>query len=128
MTAAVLSFTPAVEADDREALLAIVTELRALITLDRVEGASPVRNYFVMSPAGKREVAARLKPTGPTPEMYALIAYDFPFARFQFEMAATQITGDRASKPTAWRASCGRRFKTPPSGSPQPSPRWWPQV
>ena len=102
MTAAVLSFPPPstlkAETDDWAALLAIVTELHALITLDRAEGSSPTRIYFVIRPQGKREVAARLKPVEahPMPEMYALVAYDFPFALFQFEMAAAQISRDRA--------------------------------
>lgn len=100
MTAAVLSFPPAVNNDDREALIAVAAELHALITLDRVEGASPVRIYFVMNPLGKREVSARLTPADAarTPEIYALVAYDFPFALFQFEMAATQITRERAKE------------------------------
>ncbi len=101
MTAAIHKFTPATPApanDDREALLAAVSELHALITLDRVEGASPVRIYFVMSPQGKREVSARLTSAAPTPEMYALIAYDFPFALFQFEMAGGQTTPARAKE------------------------------
>ncbi|HWD67478.1 MAG TPA: hypothetical protein VG227_05900 [Caulobacteraceae bacterium] len=100
MSAAVLSFPPPVETDDREALIAIVTELHALITLDRAEGSSPTRIYFVIRPQGKREVAARLKPADahPTPEMYALIAYDFPFALFQFEMAGAQISRERAKE------------------------------
>jgi hypothetical protein len=100
VSAAVLSFPPAVETDDRAALLALVAELHALITLDRAEGASPTRIYFVIRPQGKREVAARLKTPDalPLPEMYALIAYDFPFALFQFEMAGTQITRPRAQE------------------------------
>lgn len=101
MTAAIHKFTPATPApanDDREALLAAVSELHALITLDRVEGASPVRIYFVMSPQGKREVSARLASAAPTPEMYALIAYDFSFALFQFEMAGGQTTPARAKE------------------------------
>jgi hypothetical protein len=100
VTATVLSFLPAVNNDDREALLAVAAELHALITLDRVEGTSPVRIYFVMSPPGKRKVSARLgaADAARTPEMYALVAYDFPFALFQFEMRGAQITPERAKE------------------------------
>jgi hypothetical protein len=100
VSAAVLSFPPAAETDDRAALLALVAELHALITLDRAEGSSPTRIYFVIRPQGKREVALRLKTPDvrPIPEMYALIAYDFPFALFQFEMAGSQIARPRAKE------------------------------
>jgi hypothetical protein len=100
MIAAVLSFPSAVNNDGREALMAVAAELHALITLDRVEGTSPVRIYFVMSPRGKREVSARLGPADAahTPEMYALVAYDFPFALFQFEMRGAQMRRERAKE------------------------------
>ena len=99
MSAAVLKFPTPLQTDDREALLAAATELHALITLDRAEGASPVRIYFVMSRLGKREVSARLDPADArTPEMYALVAYDFPFALVQFEMAGRPIARERAKE------------------------------
>lgn len=91
---------------DWESLVA-VTELHALICIDRVEGSSPVRVYFVMNPRGKREVAARLgrAEVARAPDAYALVAYDFPFALLQLKMAECRMAEARAREIVAYSAS-----------------------
>ena len=102
MSGQVLSFPSArgaSAADDGEALLAVVRELHALITIDPILGASPVRIYFVLNPRAVERIIAALRPADPAARAascFALIAYDFPFALHQFALTASPIPTERA--------------------------------
>jgi len=83
-----------------EDLLAAVVELHALVSIDPVMGASPVRIYFVFNPVAKQRIAACHDLEGgrraPLPAAYALVAYDLPFALHLVETSARQIGTERA--------------------------------
>jgi len=83
-----------------EDLLAAVVELHALITIDPVMGAAPVRIYFVFNPAARARIAACHDVANgartPLPAAYALVAYDFPFALHLIETSARRIASERA--------------------------------
>ena len=99
MTAEVLAFPrPAdTDGDDREALLATLSELHALITLDPILGVSPVRVFFVLNPHAKARIATCLDGADArAADAYALVAYDFPFALHQLESTASRIPRERA--------------------------------
>jgi hypothetical protein len=98
VSAELLAFRrPAPEADAK-ALLGAVVELHALISIDPVMGASPVRAYFVFNPAAKARILAsvasdeRARP----PTAYAVIAYDFPYALHLIEIAGRPVSSERA--------------------------------
>jgi hypothetical protein len=99
MSGEVLAFRSRTAAEVRDALLAAVIELHALISIDPVLGASPVRVYFVFNPEAKARIEAcvdrsrRNGPRGAT--AYALVAYDFPFASHLFEMAGSRFPTER---------------------------------
>jgi len=86
--------------EDREALLAAVSELHALITLDPILGASAVRVYFVVNPVAKAKIAASIDPADHSrrrpPPAYALVAYDFPFALHQLAARSSALSTERA--------------------------------
>jgi len=76
-----------------------VRELHALITIDPILGASPVRIYFVLNPRAVERIIAALRPADPAARAascFALIAYDFPFALHQFALTASPIPTERA--------------------------------
>jgi hypothetical protein len=102
MTGEVLAFRNPATPDVRDALLTTVVELHALISIDPVLGASPVRVYFVFNPQAKARIEAcvdRSRPNGArAPTAYALVAYDFPFALHLFEMAGSPIPSERAKQ------------------------------
>jgi hypothetical protein len=102
MTGEVLAFRKPVAADEREALLAAVVELHALIGIDPGLGASPVRVYFVFNPQAKARIEASVdgshRKGARAPTAYALVAFDFPFALHLFEMAGSRIPTERAKQ------------------------------
>jgi 3-hydroxypropanoate dehydrogenase len=102
MSAQVIQLRDADPAEDGAALLAAVSELHALITLDPVLGASPVRVCFVFNPEARQRIAASLDPTdgagrrgAPT---YALVCYDFPFALQLLRASASRLAEARAKE------------------------------
>lgn len=100
MTADVIPLQREVRRDGRAALVAAIPELHALITLDPLLGASPVRVYFVLNPAAQAEIAKTLGPGGRRPVagafVFALVAYDFPLALFQLKGETPSIPDERA--------------------------------
>ena len=93
---------PAPTPESGEALLVTVSELHALITLDPILGASPVRIYFVFNPEARAKIAASHAATGApgrdhTPA-YVLVAYDFPFALHLLQGIAARVTRERAKQ------------------------------
>ena len=100
MTGQVLAFRNPATAEVRDALLASVIELHALISIDPILGASPVRVYFVFNPEAKARIEAcvdRAPRNGPrAATAYALVAYDFPFASHLFEMTGSPLPPERA--------------------------------
>jgi 3-hydroxypropanoate dehydrogenase len=97
MTAQVISLREPARPDDRETLLEAVAELHALVTLDPVLGASPVRVYFVFNPDAQQRIAASLGRAIRRPAVaYGLIAYDFPFALHLLQATASRLTRERA--------------------------------
>jgi hypothetical protein len=96
MTAELVAF-PGRADEDREALVAALLELHALLRLDHPSGATPTRAYLVANPQAMARIAAAL----PANERrrpraaYALIAYDFPFAFFQFGQTTAQTPPER---------------------------------
>jgi hypothetical protein len=102
MTAKVVSFRARESTDARDALYAAVVELQALISIDPVLGASPVRVCFAFNPQAKAQIAACLcAPDGAKPRVataYALVAYDFSFALHLFALAGSRIPIERAKE------------------------------
>ena len=107
MTAQVLAFHRPGSAEppsdeDRRALLEAVFDLHALLTLDPVLGASPVRVYFVFNPEARKRIAASIEASDETgrraPPAYALVAYDFPFALHQLRANAPPLPDERAKQ------------------------------
>ncbi len=100
MTADVIPLHHETRADDRAALIAAIPELHALIALDPLLGASPVRVYFVLNPAAQSEIAKTLGPSdrraGVGAYAFALVAYDFPLALFQLKGETPSIPDERA--------------------------------
>jgi nitroreductase len=97
MTAQVIPLKEPPPTANRDALLAAVTDLHALVTLDPVLGASPVRIYFVFNPEAQRRIAASLDRAPRRPAVaYGLIAYDFPFALQLLQSTATRLARERA--------------------------------
>ncbi|MBV9508975.1 MAG: hypothetical protein JO303_01680 [Caulobacteraceae bacterium] len=83
MSAEIVAFRRPSRTAVPDALVLAIAELRALIALDSVMGASPVRPYFVLNPAACAMVGACVtRPSGGpgAADAYALVAYDFPFA------------------------------------------------
>jgi hypothetical protein len=79
-------------------LLDAVVELHALISIDPVMGASPVRVYFVFNPAAKARISAAIDAAdaAPAPTAYAVVAYDFAFALHLIGIAGRPIDRERA--------------------------------
>ena len=100
MIAQVVAFRDPKSADEREALIAAIGQLHALITLDPILGASPVRIYFVLNPQARTRIAECLDPSDRSQARFAaafaLVAYDFPFALQLIEGTSPQISSDRA--------------------------------
>jgi hypothetical protein len=100
MIGEVVAFENAAATKARDALFAAVTELHALVSIDPVLGASPVRIYFVFNPVAKDLVAAALDPPdrgrSRAAAAYALVAYDFPFAAHLLETGRLGISRERA--------------------------------
>jgi hypothetical protein len=100
MTADVIPLHPAARPDDRAALIAALPELHALITLDPLLGATPVRVYFVLNPAAQAEIVEAIGPldrrAAAGTHAYALVAYDFPLALFQLKGETPSIPDERA--------------------------------
>jgi hypothetical protein len=97
MTAAIVALPEMT--DSREALLPVLGELHALITIDPMMGVTPVRVLFVLKPDARAQVAASIDPVdvhGRRGLAYALVAYDFPFALHQFTTSRNHIADDRA--------------------------------
>jgi hypothetical protein len=91
---------PEPTADEPEALIAVLAPLHALISIDPLLGASPVRVYFVLDPQARRRICECVQP-GDRPAArsagaFALIAYDFPFALHIVETNKPQFSRDRA--------------------------------
>jgi len=97
MTAQLLAFRKPPPAGAR-ALLEAVVELHALISIDPVMGASPVRAYFVFNPAAKAQIAAAVDAADTTrePTAYAVVAYDFAFALHLIGIAGRPVDRARA--------------------------------
>src|SRR5580658_2801628 len=97
MTAQLLAFRQPPPAD-AQALLDAVVELHALISIDPVMGASPVRAYFVFNPAAKGQISTAIDAADATrePTAYAVMAYDFAFALHLIEIAGRPIDRERA--------------------------------
>jgi hypothetical protein len=98
--AEVVDFPTTASTDGRDALYAAAVELQALISIDPVLGASPVRICFAFNPSAKAQIAACLPPSGGAssraPIAYAVVAYDFSFALHLFAMAGSPIPLERA--------------------------------
>jgi hypothetical protein len=98
MTAEVLAFESAGRPRERQALMAAIVELHALVALDPVLGAAPVRVYFVVNPHARQRIEScfsgpdRRRPDG----AYAMVAYDFPFALELLKSIAPSVDEDRA--------------------------------
>lgn len=101
MAAEVIPLRRDTSRDDRAALLAAIPELHALISLDPLLGASPVRVYFVLNPAAQAEIAQTIglseRRAGQGAYAYALVAYDFPLAQFQLGGETPSIPQERAN-------------------------------
>jgi hypothetical protein len=95
MTAQLLAFRKPPPAG---ALLDAVVELHALISIDPVMGASPVRAYFVFNSAAKARITAAIDAADVArePTAYAVVAYDFAFALHLIEIAGRPIDRERA--------------------------------
>jgi hypothetical protein len=76
--------------------------LHALITIDPLLGASPVRVYFITNPQAKRQIEPHIERSdgaGPgRPAAYALVSYDFPYALHMFETGGSPLSRERAKK------------------------------
>jgi len=96
----VVAFPAGAEAVELQALVTAVFELHALITLDPVLGASPVRAYFVLNPVAKEKIAECIADAGRDalrgPYAYVVVAYDFPFALHQLTLSGKGIAEERA--------------------------------
>lgn len=97
MSAQLLAFRKPPPAD-AQALLDAVVELHALISIDPVMGASPVRAYFVFNPAAKAQISAAIDAADAArePTAYAVMAYDFAFALHLIEIAGRPFRRERA--------------------------------
>ena len=97
MTAQLLAFRKPPPAD-AQALLDAVVELHALISIDPVMGASPVRAYFVFNPAAKTRITDAIDAADAArePTAYAVVAYDFAFALHLIEIAGRPFDRQRA--------------------------------
>jgi len=97
MSAQLLAFRKPPPAD-AQALLDAVVELHALISIDPVMGASPVRAYFVFNPAAKTRITDAIDAADLTrePTAYAVMAYDFAFALHLIEIAGRSVDRERA--------------------------------
>jgi hypothetical protein len=97
--ARVVDFPTQASTDARDALYAAAAELQALISIDPVLGASPVRVCFAFSPHTKAQIAACVATLdGVAPIAYAVVAYDFSFALHLFAMAGSRIPVERAKE------------------------------
>ena len=100
MTGQVVAFRDPKSPDEREALIAAIGPLHAVITLDPILGASPVRIYFVLNPQARARIAECLDPSDRSmarfASAFALVAYDFPFALHLIEGTAPQLPRERA--------------------------------
>jgi hypothetical protein len=97
MSAQLLAFRKPPPAD-AQALLDAIVELHALISIDPVMGASPVRAYFVFNPAAKARITDAIYAADLTrePTAFAVMAYDFAFALHLIEIAGRPIDRERA--------------------------------
>jgi hypothetical protein len=102
MSGQVVAFRDPKAPDERDALIAAIGPLHALITLDPILGASPVRIYFVLNPQARTRIAECLDPSDRSQarfaSAFALVAYDFPFALHLVEGTAPQIPRERATE------------------------------
>ena len=102
MTGQIVAFRSLPTTDERDALLAAIVDLHALITLDPVLGVSPVRIYFVLNPQALNRIAecldSRDRARKWPPGAYALIAYDFPFALHLVESNLPSISAPRGQE------------------------------
>jgi hypothetical protein len=100
MTGQVVAFRDPKSPDEREALIAAIGPLHAVITLDPILGASPVRIYFVLNQQARIRIAECLDPSDRSmarfASAFALVAYDFPFALHLIEGTAPQLPRERA--------------------------------
>ena len=100
MTAQVVAFRTPKPAFDREGLVATLPSLHTLITIDPILGASPVRIYFVLNPQAVGRIVENLDPfdrsNAHLASLFAVIAYDFPFALHLIESSAPHIPPERA--------------------------------
>jgi hypothetical protein len=92
----VVAFRAAAMARDRDALIDAIVDLHAMITLDPILGASPVRIFFVVNPAAKAKVrtCAGLA-DGDADSAYGLVTYDFPFAVQLLAATAPELVEER---------------------------------
>ena len=97
MTAQLLAFRKPPPAD-AQGLLDAAVELHALISIDPVMGASPVRAYFVFNPAAKARITDAIDAAdlAREPTAYAVMAYDFAFALHLIEIAGRPSGRERA--------------------------------
>jgi hypothetical protein len=102
MTGQVVAFREPRGADARQALLDAIAPLHALITLDPILGASPVRIYFVLNPQALARIGDCLDPADRSPARragaFALAAYDFPFALQLIDGTAGPAVRQRAKE------------------------------
>jgi hypothetical protein len=102
MMASVVDFPTEASTDARDALYAAAVELQALISIDPLLGASPVRICFAFNPQAKAQIATCLYPSDGghprAPIAYAVVAYDFSFALHLFAMAGSQIPVERSKE------------------------------
>ena len=102
MSASVVAFPIQESTAARDALYAAVAELQALISIDPVLGASPVRVCFIFNPEAKARIAAFLPPSdgagARATTAYGLVAYDFSFALHLFVLAGSGIPLERAKQ------------------------------
>ena len=100
MTAQVLAFRDPGLCEERDAVRAALAELQTLINLDPVLGASPARVRFVHAPDGKTPITECMAPWEQVVPClaYALLAYDFTFARHLFEVAGRPVPLARAAE------------------------------
>jgi nitroreductase len=108
MTGQVVAFRSAAPDDEHDALIAAISPLHTVITLDPILGASPVRIYFVLNPQARTRIAACLDPDDRSwtrfVSAFALVAYDFPFALQLIEATARQVLRERAKEIVACSA------------------------
>lgn len=102
MTAEVVAFPDPSWPGEHEALTRALIELHALITIDPLLGASPVRVYFLVNPQAKRRIEAYIDPPDRAGAgrlaAYALVSFDFPYALHMFETGGSPLSQERAKE------------------------------